>query len=179
MMAAMNGQLTLRDATALDAAACAAIYAHYVEQSTATFEEVTPSVDEMAVRIASAQERHAWIVAERDGAIVGYAYGGPFKARAAYRYSCEVSVYLDVTARGGGVGRTLYAALLDRMESLGLRMACGGVTMPNDASVALHLAMGFEEVGTYRRIGWKHGEWRDVTWFQKPLGGDGPPRDRG
>lgn len=174
-MADMTAEVTLRDATALDAAACAAIYAHYVEQSTATFEEVAPSVEEMASRIAAAQERHAWLVAERDGAIVGYAYAGPFKARAAYRYSCEVSVYLDAAARSGGLGRTVYAALLARVETLGMRMACGGVTMPNNASVALHLALGFEPVGTYRRIGWKHGQWRDVAWFQKSLGGDGPP----
>lgn len=175
----MSTEVTMRDATADDAATCSAIYAHYVVHTTATFEEVPPSAEEMARRIASAQERHAWIVAERDGAIVGYAYGGAFKARAAYRYSCEVSVYLDIAARGGGVGRTLYTALLARIESLGMRMACGGVTMPNDASVALHLTMGFERVGTYQRIGWKHGEWRDVAWFQKPLGpdGDAPPSD--
>ena len=170
-----GSDVRLRDATRADAAACAAIYAHYVEHTTATFEEVAPSADEMADRIAVAQERHAWLVAELDGRIVGYAYGGPFKARAAYRFSCEVSVYVDVTARGGGTGRTLYAALLDRMESLGLRMACGGVTLPNAPSEALHRALGFETVGTYRRIGWKHGAWRDVTWFQRPLGGDGPP----
>lgn len=172
----MTAEVTLRAATPADAAACAAIYAYYVEHTTSTFEEIAPSVEEMTARIASAQAKHAWLVAERSGAVVGYAYGGPFKPRAAYRYSCEVSVYLDVTARGGGLGRTLYGALLDRMESLGMRMACGGVTLPNDASSALHLAMGFEPVGTYRRIGWKHGGWRDVAWFQKALGGDGPPR---
>ncbi|MFC7490385.1 MULTISPECIES: GNAT family N-acetyltransferase [unclassified Knoellia] len=171
----MTAELTVRDATALDAGGCAAIYAHYVEHTTATFEEVAPDAVEMASRIAAAQDRHAWLVAEQDGALLGYAYGGPFKARAAYRYSCEVSVYLDVTARGAGLGRTLYAALLARMESLGMRMACGGVTLPNEASEALHLALGFEPVGTYRRIGWKHAQWRDVAWFQKPLGGDGPP----
>lgn len=179
MMLAMTSDLTaevsLRDATASDAAACAAIYAHFVEHTTATFEEVAPSPAEMATRIANAQARHTWIVAERAGKVIGYAYAGPFKTRAAYRYSCEVSVYLDVTARGGGLGRTLYAALLARVESLGFRMACGGVTLPNDASVALHRAMGFDPVGTYQRIGWKHGQWRDVAWFQKALGGDGPP----
>lgn len=173
----VGDETSLRDATALDAAACAAIYAHYVEHSTATFEEVAPSPDEMARRIAKAHERHTWLVVVREGAVIGYAYGGPFKERAAYRYSCEVSVYLDVTARGGGLGRIAYAALLARLESLGMRMACGGVTLPNDASVALHRAMGFEEIGTYRRIGWKHGDWRDVTWFQKTLGGEGPPQD--
>lgn len=165
----------VRDATSADAAPCAAIYAHYVEHSTATFEEVPPTVAAVAGRIAAAQERHAWLVAERDGVVVGYAYGGPFKARAAYRFSCEVSVYVDAAERGGGTGRTVYAALLDRMEELGMRMACGGITLPNDASLALHRALGFETVGTYRRIGWKHGQWRDVTWVQKALGGDGPP----
>jgi len=174
-MDGMSAEMVLRDATDRDAAGCAAIYAHYVEHSTATFEEVAPGVDEMARRIATAQERHTWLVAERDGAVIGYAYAGPFKAREAYRYSCEVSVYVDACARGGGLGRTLYAGLLARVESLGFRMACGGVTLPNDASVALHRALGFEPVGTYRRIGWKHGQWRDVTWFQKALGGDGPP----
>jgi phosphinothricin acetyltransferase len=171
----MTPDLTLRDATDLDAAACARIYAHYVEHSTVTFEELAPTAEDLAARIAAAQERHAWIVAERDGTVVGYTYGGPFKARAAYRYSCEVSVYVDATARGGGVGRALYAVLLARLETLGFRMACGGVTLPNDPSVALHAALGFEPVGTYRRIGWKHGQWRDVSWFQKALGGDGPP----
>ena len=169
--------VTVREATADDAAACARIYAHWVEHSSATFEEVPPEPDELARRIAKAQERHTWLVAERDGEVVGYAYGGPFKERVAYRYSCEVSVYLDVTARGGGLGRTLYAVLLARLTDLGFRMACGGVTLPNDASVALHTATGFEPVGTYRRIGWKHGAWRDVAWFQKPLGVDGPPSD--
>lgn len=167
--------VTIRDATAADAAACAAIYAHYVEHTTATFEEVAPSVEVMVGRISTAQERHAWLVAERDGAVVGYAYGGPFKARSAYRWSCEVSVYLDPSARGSGLGRTLYAVLLGRLESLGMRMACGGVTLPNDPSEALHRSLGFEPVGTYRRIGWKHDAWRDVRWFQRPLGGHGPP----
>ncbi|KGN37108.1 GNAT family N-acetyltransferase [Knoellia subterranea] len=173
----MPNDVTIREATADDGPACAAIYAHYIEHTTATFEEVAPGADEMATRIANARVRHTWLVVERDGEVVGYAYGGPFKTRAAYRYSCEVSVYLDVAARGGGLGRSLYAALLARLEALGFRMACGGVTLPNDASVALHRAMGFEPVGTYRRIGWKHGEWRDVAWFQKALGGAGPPRD--
>jgi len=175
---ALVGQTTIRDATPDDAAACADIYGHYVERTTATFEEPAPTAYEMAERIAAAQERHAWLVAERAGTLVGYAYGGPFKARAAYRFSCEVSVYVAASARGAGVGRELYAVLLARLEALGMRMACGGVTMPNDASVALHRALGFDDVGTYRRIGWKHGAWRDVRWFQKPLGGDGPPNER-
>ena len=123
-----------------------------------------------AARIERAQAAHAWLVAEEAGRVVGYAYGGPFKERGAYRFSCEVSVYLAVDDRGRGLGRQLYAALLARMTVLGMRMACGGVTLPNDASEALHRSLGFEPVGVYRRIGWKHGAWRDVAWFQLPLG---------
>ena len=88
-----------------------------------------------------------------------------------------MSVYLHPDERGRGLGRRLYAALLARMTDLGMRMACGGVTLPNDASEALHRTLGFEPVGTYRRIGWKDGAWRDVAWFQLPLGagGEAPP----
>lgn len=142
--------------------------ARYVEQSTATLEEVGPDDDDTASRITAAQDRDAWIVAEGAGASVGYAYGQLCMAIAAEGYSREASVRHHVAARGGGLGRALHAALLVRMESLGIRMACGGVAMRNDASVALHRAMGLEPVGTDQRIGWKHGQWRDVEWFEKP-----------
>ncbi|MEO7754555.1 MAG: N-acetyltransferase family protein [Terracoccus sp.] len=162
--------LLVRDATPEDADACAAIYAPWVRDTCVSFEERPPDADEMRARIERAQTAHAWLVAEESGRVVGYAYGGPFKERAAYRFSCEVSVYLAVDERGRGLGRQLYAALLARMTTLGMRMACGGVTLPNDASEALHRSLGFEPVGVYRRIGWKHGAWRDVAWFQLPLG---------
>lgn len=159
----------VRDATAADAAACAAIYAPYVRQTTVSFEEVPPDADEMARRIATAQERHAWLVAESDGEVVGYAYAGTFRSRPAYRHTCEVSVYVHQGRRGGGVGRALYAALLERMRAAGMRLAVGGATMPNDASERLHVSLGFEIVGTFHDVGHKHGEWRDVRWFEKRL----------
>nr|WP_212755987.1 GNAT family N-acetyltransferase [Flexivirga aerilata] len=163
----------IRDAVAdSDAAACAAIYAPYVTETEVTFETEPPDAAEFRHRIEEAQRRHAWLIAENDGNTVGYAYAGPFKGRAAYRFSCEVSVYLDPAARGRGVGRALYDELLARLTTDGMRMACAGITLPNDASLALHRALGFTEVGIYRRIGWKHGAWRDVAWFQKSLGGD-------
>ena len=171
--------MRVRDATAADAAACAAVYGPYVRETAVSFEAVPPTPEEMAGRIASAQEQHAWLVAESGGRVVGYAYAGRFKERAAYDWSCEVSAYVDREARGGGVGRALYTALLTRLADLGYRTAAAGATLPNAGSEAFHLAMGFEPVGTWRRIGWKHGEWRDVAWFQRVLGDGDPDRPPG
>ncbi|CAM3428484.1 GNAT family N-acetyltransferase [Kibdelosporangium persicum] len=171
--------MKIRDASELDADACAAIYAPYVTDTVITFETEPPTAADMATRIATANRTHAWLVLEDDdGRVVGYAYGGPFKAREAYRFSCEVSVYLERGRRRTGGGRALYTALLERLAQRGYRMAAAGMTLPNDASVGLHRAMGFEPVGTYRRIGWKHGAWHDVAWAQRPLvTGDDPPAE--
>ena len=159
----------VRDATPSDAPACAAVYRPYVVGTAVTFETEPPSPQEMAARIAAAASTHAWLVLEEAGEVVGYAYGGPFRSRAAYRWSCEVSVYLATGWRGRGGGRALYAELLDRLGRRGFRTALAGMTLPNDASVGLHAALGFEPVGTFRAVGWKHGAWRDVTWVQLPL----------
>lgn len=133
----------------------------------------------MAERIAATQATHAWLILEdSEGGVAGYAYGGPFKPRAAYRWSTEVSVYVDRGRQRTGGGRALYEALLDRLADRGYRMAIAGMTLPNDPSIGLHQAMGFDLVGTQRRIGWKHGQWRDVTWMQRALGpDDGPPTE--
>ena len=159
----------VRDATPGDAAACALIYAHYVTATTVSFEEDPPGPEEMTRRIAAAQEAHAWLVAEDEAGVLGYAYAGTFRARAAYRHTCEVSVYVDAERRGGGVGRALYTELLARMRGLGMRLAVGGATMPNDASEGLHRALGFEVVGTFRDVGFKQDRWCDVRWFQTRL----------
>ncbi len=170
--------MLVRDATAPgDAAACAAIYAPYVRDTTITFELDPPSEAEMAARLATARDTHAWLVAEDDGRVVGYAYGSEYKSRAAYRWSCEVSVYVALGNHRGGVGKALYTELFSRLADRGYRMAVAGMTLPNDASVALHKRMGFEPVGTYRRIGWKHDAWRDVAWAQRPLAETPPPRE--
>jgi phosphinothricin acetyltransferase len=168
----------VRDATLDDAQACAAVYAPYVLGSVATFETRPPSLEEMAARIASAQQQHAWLVLEQNGLVVGYAYGGPFKARPAYRWICEVSVYLAEDRRGSGGGRLLYEALLARLAGRGYRTAAAGMTQPNEASAALHRALGFEPVGTFRGVGWKLGGWHDVSWVQRALAtGDDPPAE--
>jgi phosphinothricin acetyltransferase len=159
----------IRDAAECDAEACAAIYAPYVTGTAITFETEPPSAAEMAKRIAAALGTHAWVVLEDAGRVVGYAYGGQFKSRAAYRWSCEVSVYVEQGRRRTGSGRILYTALFNRLARRGFRTAVAGMTLPNDASVGLHRALGFEPVGTYRNIGWKHNAWHDVAWAQRPL----------
>ncbi|MGB7799335.1 MAG: N-acetyltransferase family protein [Pseudonocardiaceae bacterium] len=173
-----GGVPNVRDASERDADACVAIYSPYVTDTAITFECDPPLPAEMAVRIASAMRTHAWVVLESQGRLVGYAYGGPFSSRAAYRWSCEVSVYLERGRRRAGGGRALYDTLFDRLAERGFRTAVAGMTLPNDASVGLHRAMGFEAVGTYRRIGWKLGSWHDVAWVQRTLAtGHNPPAE--
>ncbi len=154
------------------------IYAPYVTDTAITFEIDPPPPVEMAERIATAIRTHAWVVLENQGRVVGYAYGGPFKSRAAYRWSCEVSVYLEPGRQRTGGGRALYDTLFARLAERGFRTAIAGMTLPNDASVGLHRAMGFAPVGTYRRIGWKHGTWHDVAWAQRIIAtGQDPPAE--
>jgi len=176
---AMNGSmLKVRDASADDAEACAAIYAPYVTDTAISFETEPPKPAEMAERIAAAVRTHAWIVLEDAGRVVGYAYGGPYKSREAYRWSCEVSVYVERGRRRTGSGRVLYDALLARLAERGFRTAVAGMTLPNDASEGLHQALGFEPIGVSRRIGWKHGAWHDVAWTQRTIAiGDEPPAE--
>jgi len=159
----------VRDASAADAAVCAAIYAPYVTDTAITFETEPPSAAEMAERIETAASSYAWLVLEHDGRVVGYAYGSRFQARPAYRWACEVSVYLELGRRRTGGGRALYQALLARLAARGYRIALAGMTLPNEASVGLHEALGFEPVGSYRRIGYKLGRWHDVAWMQRWL----------
>ncbi len=173
-----GGSPRVRDASQRDAEACSAIYAPYVLETAITFETEPPRPAEMAERIGAAVRSHAWVVLEHGGRVVGYAYGGPFNRRSAYRWSCEVSVYLERGRRRTGGGRALYEALFARLAVRGFRTAVAGMTLPNDASVGLHSAMGFEPVGTFRNIGWKHDAWHDVAWVQRALtAGEGPPAE--
>lgn len=161
--------LIIRDASSADAEVCAAVYAPYVTDTAISFETVPPSPSEMSGRIAAAARSHAWLVAESAGDVVGYAYGGPFATRDAYRWSCEVSVYLEPGRRRTGAGRALYSVLLPRLVARGFRVAVAKMTLPNEGSVGLHKAMGFQEVGVHRRIGFKNGAWHDVAITQLDL----------
>jgi L-amino acid N-acyltransferase YncA len=162
-----------------DAEACAAIYAPYVRDTAISFEQDPPTTAEMAGRIKRLTSTHAWLVAEDEHEILGYAYACPHRERAAYRWATEVSVYVDPRHQRRGAGRQLYESLLRVLAEQGYRLALAGIALPNDASVALHEACGFESVGVYRRVGFKLGEWWDVGWWQLNLGADGPPREPG
>jgi L-amino acid N-acyltransferase YncA len=135
----------------------------------------------MGDRIARVRATHPWLVAERSGEIAGYAYASPHHVRAAYRWAADVAVYVSRRHHREGVGRELYENLFARLRGQGVRVACAGVTLPNDASVGLHEALGFTPVGVYRKVGWKAGTWHDVGWWQLALlpQGDEPPPEPG
>ena len=158
--------MTIREATADDAAAVAEIYAPVVRDTIISFEEEPPSADEMARRIEAS---HLWLVAEDAGEVLGYAYGAPFHPRAAYRWSVEVSVYLAEPARGRGVGKRLVAELVDRLRAMGFVNAFGGTALPNPASERLLESLGFEPVGVQQDVGFKFDAWHDVSWRQLRL----------
>jgi len=159
---------------ARDAAACAAIYAPYITDGVASFEADPPDAAEMERRIAAYAASHAWLVAERDGAVCGFAYACPHRERAAYRWSADVSVYVAAGAQRTGVGRELYDALLGLLRRQGIRRVHAGITLPNPASVGLHEALGFRRLGVYERVGYKHGAWWDVGWWQLDLAPEEP-----
>lgn len=153
-----------------DAAGCLVVYAPFADASPASFEERAPTLEEFERRIERIGRTHAFLVVEESGVIAGFAYAGPHRERAAYRWATESSVYLAEGFRGRGLGRTIYEVLLGLLEHQGYRRVLAGITVPNQASVALHLALGFERIGVQRRIGWKAGAWRDVMWLERPLG---------
>ena len=160
--------ITVRAATAADAAAVAAIYAPVVTGTAISFEEQPPSADEISRRMV-APPRLPWLVADDGGRVAGYAYASAHRARPAYRWSADCSVYLDPGYRGQGVGRQLYERLIPAVRGLGYRSLFAGIALPNPASVGLHEALGFQPVGVFRDVGYKHGAWRDVGWWQRFL----------
>jgi L-amino acid N-acyltransferase YncA len=142
----------------------------------ASFEEFAPDGREMGQRVEWTLRTHPFLVAEVDGAIVGYAYAGPHHhTRAAYRWATDVTVYIDAAARRQGVGTALYGRLFQILRAQNLVIACAGITLPNDGSVALHEAQGFRPVGVYSPIGFKAGAWHDVGWWQLELAPPGEP----
>lgn len=161
--------MTIRPAAIDDAAACAAIYAPFVTGNWVSFELEAPDAAAMAERIAKYGQSHAWLIAEVDGAVAGYAYGSPHRDRAAYASSCDVAVYVDRAHARQGAGRALYGELLPLLAGKSFHAAFAGIALPNEGSVGLHEAMGFTPVGVYREVGWKLGGWRDVGWWQRLL----------
>lgn len=169
----------MRPAGADDAAAIARVYGHHVLASFASFEEVPPDAAAMEAR-RSSEPRLPWLVATIEGDVVGFAYAGRHRERAAYRWDVDVSVYLDPSATGRGIGSALYARLLPEVRQLGYLRAYAGIALPNEASVRLHESFGFTPVGVYHRVGWKLGGWRDVGWWELALEDDAlarPPEE--
>jgi L-amino acid N-acyltransferase YncA len=162
---------TLQEA---DAPAMLAIYRHYVESTAISFEEEVPAIEDYAARVAKYVAGWAGVVAEIDGRVAGYAYGSSHREKAAYRWSVETTVYVAAAALRTGLGRKLYGALLPMLADAGYCNAYAGVALPNDASVALHRAAGFQQIGTFPRVGYKFEQWHDVAWFHLPLR-DAPP----
>lgn len=170
-------RLHVRVATPADAAAIREIYAPNIEASHTSFELEVPSVEEVARRVTDTLRTHPWLVAVEAGGVevLGYAYATPHRARAAYQWCCESSVYVRSGVHRAGVGRTLYRALFEVLGRQGLRNVYAGIALPNAASVGLHESFGFTPVGVYRGVGFKLGAWRDVGWWHLALGDDGPP----
>ena len=170
--------MPLRDATPDDVPAITAIYAHHVRTGTGTFEEVPPTEAEMAVRLARIQAAGwAWLVAEEQGAVVGYGYFAALKDRSAYRFSAEDSIYVRHDVHGQGLGKSLVAALLTRAEQAGFRQMFAIIgDSENVGSIGLHLSLGFRQAGVLRAAGYKFGRWLDVVQMQRALGaGDRTP----
>ena len=156
----------IRAARTNDATAIAAIYNHYVRHTVVTFEEVPVAVKEMAQRILDVSERLPWLVWEDGGAVVGWAYATAWKARSAYRFSVETTVYVAVTHQRRGVGDALYRKLIEDLRERKLHSAVGGIALPNEGSVALHEKLGFKKIAHFAEVGRKFDRWVDVGYWQ-------------
>lgn len=167
----------IRPVTEADAEALLEIYRYYVGNTAVSFEWVTPSIEQFRERIRKISARYPYFCAEMDGKIVGYAYAGEFKPRAAYAWSVETTVYLERTARRHGVGRALYAALAEALHKMGVRNMCACIAVPTKEdktltfdSMHFHEHMGFHPVGRFTASGCKFGRWYDMIWMEKMLG---------
>lgn len=158
----------IRPVTIHDAESIRAIYSRYIS-TPITFEIEVPAVEEMRSRISEYTKLYPWILLEINNEIVAYAYGTNFKARAAYRWSVESSVYVDEKHVGKGYGKTLYAELIRLLKEKGVLNVIGGITLPNAASTRLHESMGFKFVGKFPEVGFKNGIWWDVGYWQLTL----------
>lgn len=161
--------MRIRIAVASDGSDIADIYAPIVRDTFISFEEVPPSAGEISARIESTLLTHPWLVIEQEGTVSAYAYARSHRSRAAYQWSCDVSVYVGEQARRTGAARVLYEAIFSTLVRQGFATAFAGIALPNNASVGFHEHMGFEPIGIYPHVGFKKGSWRDVGWWSRPL----------
>ena len=162
--------MTIRTATPADADAITAIYAPIVQHTSISFELEVPTVEQMRARMAQTLQTLPWLVSEdAQGRVNGYVYASKHRERAAYQWSVDTTAYIREDARGQGVGKQLYGELKRTLAGLGYCQAFAGIALPNQASVALHESVGFEALGVYRQVDFKHGRWHDVGWWQCSL----------
>lgn len=162
--------ILIRAIEAGDIAAICSIYNYYIENTIVSFEESAITETEMRERVDRVQTAgYPWLVAQQAGRIVGYSYGFRWRERSAYRFSAEVTVYLDKAFTGAGLGTSLYQHLFGLLREMGITTVIGGIGLPNPGSVALHEKMGLQQAATFRRVGFKFGEWLDVGYWQGEL----------
>jgi len=159
----------IRVASIGDASAIAAIYAPYVESLSVSFEQRAPTAKEIVRRIESVTETYPWLIAESEGEVVGYAYASRFRERWAYRFAVETAIYIASHRQREGIGRRLYLALIRTLSAQGYTQALAAIALPNEGSIDMHEAVGFQRAGVWRGVGFKHGQWRDVGLWQRPL----------
>ncbi|MFV3307984.1 arsinothricin resistance N-acetyltransferase ArsN1 family B [Pseudomonas sp. NY15181] len=162
--------IEVREARPEDAAAIQSIYAPLVTGTAISFEEVPPTIEEMRQRIVTTLQTYPYLIAERDGRLVGYAYASQHRARAAYRWAVDVTVYIADGERRSGVGLSLYGELLPILAKQGFNAAYAGIALPNAGSVGLHERLGFQHIGTFPQVGFKLGQWHDVGYWRLELG---------
>ncbi|MBO4360007.1 MAG: N-acetyltransferase [Eubacteriaceae bacterium] len=177
--------IRIRSASPADARRLLEIYSYYVTDTAVSFEYDVPSEKEFASRIENTLQRYPYLVLEEDGVIAGYAYAGPFKARAAYEFSCELSVYVDRDLRRNGYGRLLYGALEEELAGRGIlnMYACIADPIKEDTTLTrdsekFHSRMGFTKVGTFHSCGRKFGRWYNMIWMEKMIGEHESIRDK-
>ncbi len=170
-------EIVIRDATLEDASRILEIYSYYIENTAITFEYDVPSVEAFRDRMSETMKRYPYLVIEADGMVQGYAYAGPFKGRAAYDWSCELTVYLDRQAQKRGFGQALYVALEEKLKQMGMLnlYACIGYPETEDEyltrnSADFHAYLGFREVGRFHQCGYKFQRWYDMIWMEKIIG---------
>ncbi len=162
-------KITIRMASIKDAEALRNIYTPYVRDTSVTLECDVPSLEDFAQRIAGTLISYPYLAALRGGQIVGYAYASPFRARSAYMWSAESSIYVDQSFRHQGIGHRLYSKLESLLKAQNITCVCACVTSPNTDSLAFHKRQGFTQAGIFRNCAYKLGKWRDVIWMQKFL----------
>lgn len=163
------GRKKIRSIAPTDAAGVREIYAPFVSENATSFETEVPDVPTMEQRIRDVTARYPWLAFEVDSRLLGYAYASPYRARRAYQWCVEVSVYIHESARRCGIGRALYGSLFEMLRRQGYVNAYAGITLPNPASVGLHESLGFTGICVYPRVGFKFGKWHDVAWLQLRL----------